>query len=100
MCPGCRGVSDARRRPDGNPYATKGHQQFREQVLARNPVCVVCRVSRSTVADHYPTERKELVDMNENPNDPKFGRGLCKSCHDKHTAATSPAGWARPKFID
>lgn len=100
MCPQCRAASDARRRPDGNPYTARGHRAFREQVLARNPVCVLCRDARSTVADHYPTERRDLVEMGEDPNDPKFGRGLCKTCHDRHTAATSPAGWAKPQFID
>jgi 5-methylcytosine-specific restriction protein A len=35
------------------------------------------------------------VDMGLDPNDPKFGRGLCKRCHDEHTARTSPGGWNR-----
>jgi 5-methylcytosine-specific restriction protein A len=26
-------------------------------------------------------------------HDPEHGRGLCKQCHDKHTAHTQPGGW-------
>ena len=81
------------RRRDGNPYSTPGHQAFREAVLARDPICVLCLRVRATVADHYPDERRDLVAQGLDPNDPARGRGLCKSCHDKHTAATSPGGW-------
>lgn len=38
-------------------------------------------------------ERIELIDMRLNPNDPKFGRGLCKQCHDVKTGRTRPAGF-------
>lgn len=93
MCPRCKGEAERVRRPHGNPYATAGHARFREAVLARDPVCVLCLASPSTVADHYPHERRDLVDMGADPNDPNYGRGLCKPCHDKHTARTSPGGW-------
>lgn len=95
MCSRCKGEADRARRPDGSPYATAGHKAFRESVLARDPVCVLCLAARATVADHYPHERRDLVDMGLDPNDPKFGRGLCKRCHDEHTARTSPGGWNR-----
>lgn len=86
QCPNCRAAADRRRRPNGNPYATRGHQAFREQVLARDPICVICLSARSTVADHDPLDREQLVARGLDPNDPKHGRGLCKRCHDRKTA--------------
>lgn len=74
-------------------YSSKGHRQFRDAVLRRDPLCVVDQLAQSTVADHYPKTRQELIDLGLNPNDPQYGRGLCKKHHDQHTAATSPAGW-------
>lgn len=93
MCPACRAKAEQDRRPEGNPYSTVEHQAFREQVLAKNPICVLCRRTRASIADHHPIERRDLVAMNLDPNDPQYGRGLCKACHDRHTAETSPGGW-------
>lgn len=56
-------------------------------------VCVLCNVALSTVADHYPHSRRELIDMHMNPNDPQFGRGLCHQCHSTETAQHQPGGW-------
>lgn len=92
-CRTCRVKRDRARRPSGNPYATPGHRAFRSAVLTRDPICVLCRVARSTVADHYPIERVDLVEQGLDPNDPKRGRGLCKLCHDRSTARRKPAGW-------
>lgn len=101
-CPRCAADADKARRPNGNPYTTPGHHRFREAVLARHPrcVCTTCtqhamRIcgAEATVADHYPDERRDLVIAGLDPNDPKRGRGLCKGCHDRHTARTSPGGW-------
>jgi len=84
----------ARRSRTGNAvYSSKGHRVFRDKVLRRDPICVLCNATQSTVADHYPLTRIELVDKGMNPNDPDHGRGLCAPCHNKHTAATSPGGW-------
>ena len=101
-CPTCRAAADKARRPDGNPYSTKGHREFRDAVLARNPRCMcmgecghhegLC-AALSTVADHHPAERVDLVAASLDPNDPAHGRGVCKSCHDRKTARTKPAGW-------
>jgi 5-methylcytosine-specific restriction enzyme A len=101
-CPDCRRAADASRRPQGNPYGGRGHRVFREGVLARDPRCV-CPVdcgthaflcgAVSTVADHYPIERVDLVAMGLDPNAPSRGRGLCKRCHDAKTARTRPSGW-------
>ena len=101
-CPTCTAAADKARRPDGNPYASKGHKEFRRTVLARNPRCVcmgdcgdhtgLC-AARSTVADHHPLERVDLVAAGLDPDDPTRGRGVCKPCHDRKTARTKPAGW-------
>jgi len=91
-CPACRAQADRERRPDGNPYKTAGHRSFREAVLARDPICVLCLRARATVADHFPIERRDLVAMGLDPNDPARGRGLCKACHDRHTATSHDLG--------
>jgi hypothetical protein len=96
-CPAClaktRAVSDRDRRPQGNPYNGRGHKSFRAAVLARDPVCVLCGLAPATVADHYPTERRDLVAAGLDPDDPERGRALCKPCHDKVTG--SNFGWGR-----
>ncbi|GAB3125891.1 5-methylcytosine-specific restriction protein A [Leifsonia psychrotolerans] len=75
-------------------YNSTGHtKRFRPSVLERDPICVLCQVAQSTVADHYPRSRKELTDLHMDPNDPKHGRGLCKPCHDASTAQHQPGGW-------
>lgn len=74
-------------------YNTPGHRHFREAVLARDPICKQCHAARSTVADHYPLSRRDLEMAGLNPNDPTQGRGLCKPCHDRHTAHAQPGGW-------
>lgn len=94
-CPRCRAEADRRRRPNGSPYSTRGHRiDFREQVLTNDPICVVCMSARSTVADHYPLDRVDLVERGMDPNDPAHGRGLCKPCHDSHTAKSHGFGGA------
>ena len=92
-CPKCKAKAARERRPHGNPYTTAGHRTFRRLVLTRDPICVICRAAHSTVADHYPIERVDLVADGLDPNDPQHGRGLCKRCHDKHTARSKPSGW-------
>ena len=82
-------------RTDNKVYSTSGHQAFRAAVLKRDPICVTCHMAVSTVADHHPRTRRELVTLGLNPNDPTHGRGLCATCHNKHTARTSPGGWNR-----
>lgn len=94
-CAECRADADRARRPRGNPYATRGHLLFRDAVLARDPICVLCDIRIATVADHYPDERVDLVRAGLDPNDPERGRGLCAGCHNEYTAATSPGGWNR-----
>lgn len=103
--PGCPTLVDSGRcathntqarkaRVDNRAYSSKAHLTFRDAVLKRDPTCVLCHNAPSHVADHYPRTRRELVAHHMNPNDPKHGRGLCDDCHNKHTARTSPGGWA------
>jgi 5-methylcytosine-specific restriction protein A len=70
----------------------KAHRAMRDVVLARDPICVLCGVAWSTVADHWPHSRRELFELGRDPDDPTACRGLCKSCHDKRTAADQ-GGW-------
>ena len=67
---------------------------FRPQVLARaGYICELCQRAIATVADHYPLSRRDLVAEGLNPNDPRYGRALCKPCHDAETAVNQPGGW-------
>ena len=101
-CPEHRAQAERDRRPHGTPYNRAAHRSARETVLARQPRCVCpgdcgkhtgwCG-AEATVADHHPHERVDLVAMGENPDDPKWMRGLCKPCHDAKTARTKPSGW-------
>lgn len=74
-------------------YTSRGHISFRIAVLQRDPICVECNLRFSTVADHYPLSRKELIDRGLDPNDPARGRGLCAPCHGRETARNQPGGF-------
>lgn len=95
-CPTHRKEADkARGTATQRGYNTKGHQAFRTAVLTRDPICVACHQRPSTVADHWPRSRAELIKAGLNPNDPQYGRGLDKQCHDRETANHQPGGWNR-----
>lgn len=102
-CPTCQANAEQRRGTAAQRgYDSKHRSTFRRNVLRKNPLCV-CEdqghdhgtqcLRPSTVADHHPLSRKELVDAGLNPNDPAHGRGLCKGCHDRHTSEAQPGGW-------
>lgn len=101
-CTQCRAAADRARRPTGNPYTSAGHRTFRAAVLRRDPTCVCpgdCGTTHnaacgqpSTIADHHPIERRDLLARGLNPDDPARGRGLCKACHDRKTGRTQPGG--------
>jgi 5-methylcytosine-specific restriction enzyme A len=75
-------------------YNTKAHRvTFRLAVLQKDPICVLCHLAVSTVADHYPKSREDLIQLAMNPDDPRHGRGLCEPCHNTETAANQPGGW-------
>lgn len=85
--------AEADRNRGSRGYSTKGHQAFRVAVLTRDPICVLCRRRPSTVADHHPHSRRDLINAGMNPNDPQHGRGLCAPCHNSETARNQPGGW-------
>jgi hypothetical protein len=54
-------------------------------------------LAQSSVADHDPYERKDLIALGVlDPDALIYLKGKCSSCHNKKTAATMPAGWNRP----
>lgn len=97
-CDGCkREAEQARGSASQRGYGRTHENRFRKGVLARDPFCRLCGQARSTVADHWPLSRRELVAKGLDADDPQHGRGLCASCHGKVTAA-NPAqagGWNR-----
>lgn len=93
-CPECAAKADkARGTATQRGYSSRGHKTFRAAVLTRDPICVLCNTAFSTVADHYPTSRRDLVAQGLNPNDPQYGRGLCADDHNSETAAHQPGGF-------
>ncbi len=91
-CDSCSRRADALRGSTAKRGYSGGHlRRFRPAVLARDPLCVLCGVP-ATVADHFPTSRRDLVRAGLDPNDPQFGRGLCSSCHGKETVKHQPGG--------
>ena len=66
----------------------------RRRYLYAHPWCVLCGRT-ATVADHFPTSRRQLVA--EGVSDPDGWsrlRPLCTSCHSRETAKRQPGGWA------
>lgn len=93
-CPTCKAKADrARGTAAERGYRSAGHRRFRELVLQRDPICVACQLAPSTVADHWPLSRRELVAQQLDADDPARGRGVCKRCHDRSTARHQPGGW-------
>lgn len=93
-CNNCERNAEQRRgSAHSRGYTTRHRDTFRTGVLARHPICVLCRKARSEHADHYPLSRRELVAQGANPNNPEHGRGLCHSCHSAETAKHQPGGW-------
>lgn len=91
-CPACAKTADRAHWARTRAYSSKGHREFRNAVLHRDPCCVLCG-NIATVADHYPKSRQDLEQLGMNPDDPAHGRGLCKPCHDGETARNQPGGW-------
>lgn len=97
LCPSClrrtRKSTDTRRGTAAQRGYGREHRDARTVVLDRDPLCkcdagMYCHGTddcweQSTVADHFPHTRKELVAAGQDPNDPDHMRGLCKRCHDK-----------------
>jgi 5-methylcytosine-specific restriction protein A len=104
-CEGCRKAADAARGTAAQRgYDSRWDRVHRPACLRRDPLCV-CReaghghggqcLSRSTVADHWPMSRRELVAQGvPDPDAPHRLRGICSPCHNAHTAVEQPGGWA------
>lgn len=83
-------------------YGSRHRNRFRAGVLAKNPRCVCPDTGHghgpecgqtSVHADHWPRDRRELVALRLDPDDPRYGRGMCPSCHSKHTVKEQPGGF-------
>jgi 5-methylcytosine-specific restriction protein A len=84
-------------------YSGTGWQAARRAVLDRDPRCVCTDDGHghagqcpepSTVADHYPDERRDLITAGvPDPDAPSRMRGVCAGCHARKTAAETPGGW-------
>lgn len=97
LCDACtREAERLRGSPTARGYGRRHRRTFREGVLARDPICVLCHRRPATDADHYPRSRRELAAAGLDPNDPQYGRGLCHPCHSSETAAHQPGGFRQP----
>jgi len=102
-CPACIAAAEAKRGTARDRGYDRTHERrFRTGVLRRDPLCVCTDLTHghgspcltpSTDADHHPRDRKELIGLGLDPDDPAHGRGLCGRCHSKHTARAQPGGW-------
>lgn len=93
-CAGCKGDAERRRGTSTQRgYGSAHRRRFRAAVLDRDPECTVCGQAPSRHADHHPLSRRELEQQGLDPNDPRYGRGLCGACHSTETAAHQPGGW-------
>jgi 5-methylcytosine-specific restriction enzyme A len=101
--------AEARRTSDGKrgTFTQRGYgvghvKRFRPAVLRRDPYCMcdltICDHGDrhcwrpSTVADHWPMSKRELLDRGMDSNDPAHGRGLCAPCDHRQTARRQPGG--------
>jgi len=70
-------------------YKTVRWKNTRIQVIARDPVCVLCNSAASIVADHR-TNARRYIQLNKGNVEAFFDQsnlqGVCKRCHDKKTA--------------
>lgn len=99
-CTTCSASAEQRRgSSNARGYGTPHRTRFRAGVLAKHPICQHpdgCD-QPSTVADHWPHSRRELVALGMDPDNPQHGRGLCHRHHGQATAQTPDqrGGWNR-----
>lgn len=96
-CPDHRRTADRQRGTAAERgYNSKTWRFVRRAVLRRDPICVVCGREFATVADHWPTSRKDLIAQGvKDPDALSRLRGLCAGCHGSETAREQPGGWNR-----
>jgi 5-methylcytosine-specific restriction protein A len=107
-CDECNTTADrARGTSRERGYNSTRWRTRRKATLMRDPLCTchdrshghgVDCLAPSSVADHYPTSRKDLIAQGVvDPDALDRLRGICRSCHSKATATTSgqEGGWNR-----
>lgn len=100
-CDACRarrriGVDQARGTAADRGYGRRWRAR-RPDYLARHPRCALCGRA-STVPDHYPRSRRELVAAGVlDPDADEYLRPLCDPCHRAETARHQPGGWHRDR---
>jgi 5-methylcytosine-specific restriction protein A len=78
-------------------YGNRWQRSVRPDYLTRHPRCALCGKA-STVPDHYPRSRRELVAAGvPNPDVDEHLRPLCDPCHRGETARRQPGGWHRER---
>lgn len=94
-CPAHRAEAEQRRgtaRERG--YGGRTWTRARRAVLDRDPMCVLGCGRPATVADHWPTSRRDLLAQGvTDPDAPHRMRGICQPCHSRETAQHQPGGW-------
>ena len=67
------------KRESSGYYSTKEWRQLRAQVLAEEPICVICNKAPSTEVEHK-------IPRNQGGPDERWNlRGTCKPCHSAKT---------------
>jgi 5-methylcytosine-specific restriction protein A len=96
-CEDCRAKAETRRgSAKQRGYGGRGWTRARRAVLTRDPLCVLGCGRESTVADHWPVSRRDLVEQGvADPDAPERMRALCRPCHSSETAREQPGGWNR-----
>lgn len=99
-CDGCTARAEqargtAAQRGYGSRWARK-----RRAYLTAHPICLLCG-GIASVADHYPTSRRDLVAQGvADPDADHRLRPLCASCHGRETAQHQPGGWAADRHSE
>jgi 5-methylcytosine-specific restriction protein A len=100
-----------RERGEQPVYGAAHRYRFRRGVLRKHPYCQ-CELldhawhagrpctQQSTDADHWPIDKRALLALGLDSDDPAHGRGLCHRCHSSSTARLQPGGWHRPRSAD
>lgn len=94
-CDDCEHTADrARGTATARGYNSPAYRASKPVVLRRDPICTVCGTAPSTIPDHWPTSRRDLVAQDvRNPDHPSRMRGVCAPCHRSETAKNQPGGW-------